>query len=259
AHRRDAGHSRRRHSARQQRPGLAPRLSRRCHRRAGPDTIDGHACSVRGRHTGLGHHPEWLARGRRCHVRRRLHQRSWGLRHRPPLATVDRRHRYLHGDNRDYRVCHPPPVGRLLMLRILTAAAIGLVFGAGIAISGMANPAKVLNFFDIFGTWDPSLLLVMATALAVTFVGYRVVLRRPAPVLDLKFHLPGTREIDVPLVAGSALFGIGWGIAGFCPGGAIPALGLGEIAPVLFVAAMAGGMYLATILRGLLGRRQALA
>lgn len=145
------------------------------------------------------------------------------------------------------------------MLRILTAAAIGLVFGAGIAISGMANPAKVLNFFDIFGTWDPSLLLVMATALAVTFVGYRVVLRRPAPVLDLKFHLPGTREIDVPLVAGSALFGIGWGIAGFCPGGAIPALGLGEIAPVLFVAAMAGGMYLATILRGLLGRRQALA
>lgn len=145
------------------------------------------------------------------------------------------------------------------MLRILTAAAIGLVFGAGIAISGMANPAKVLNFFDIFGTWDPSLLLVMATALAVTFVGYRVVLRRPAPVLDLKFHLPGTREIDVPLVAGSALFGIGWGIAGFCPGGAIPALGLGEVAPVLFVAAMAGGMYLATILRGLLGRRQALA
>lgn len=145
------------------------------------------------------------------------------------------------------------------MLRILTATAIGLVFGAGIAISGMANPAKVLNFFDIFGTWDPSLLLVMATALAVTFAGYRLVLRRPAPVFGLKFHLPTTRELDVPLVAGSAIFGIGWGIAGFCPGGAIPALGLGEVAPVLFVGSMIGGLLMANTLRNLLARRQALA
>lgn len=145
------------------------------------------------------------------------------------------------------------------MLRIVTAAAIGLVFGAGIAISGMANPAKVLNFFDVFGTWDPSLLLVMGSALAVTFVGYRLVLRRPAPVHGLQFHLPTARDLDVPLVAGSATFGIGWGIAGFCPGGAIPALGLGEITPVLFVAAMVGGMLVASTLRNLLARRQALA
>lgn len=143
------------------------------------------------------------------------------------------------------------------MLRILTAAAIGLVFGAGIAISGMANPAKVLNFFDIFGTWDPSLLLVMASALAVTLAGYRLVLRRPAPVLDLKFHLPASRDLDLPLVAGSAFFGIGWGIAGFCPGGAIPALGLGQAAPVLFVTAMIGGMLLANAARDLLARSRA--
>jgi uncharacterized protein len=145
------------------------------------------------------------------------------------------------------------------MLRILAAAAIGLVFGAGIAISGMANPAKVLNFFDVFGTWDPSLMLVMATALAVTFIGYRLVLRRAAPLLDAKFHLPTGRDLDLPLVAGSTVFGIGWGIAGFCPGGAIPALGLGHAAPVLFVAAMLGGMFLASALRSRLARRQALA
>jgi uncharacterized protein len=145
------------------------------------------------------------------------------------------------------------------MLRILAAAAIGLVFGAGIAVSGMANPAKVLNFFDVFGTWDPSLMLVMATALAVTFIGYRLVLRRAAPLLDAKFHLPTGRDLDLPLVAGSTVFGIGWGIAGFCPGGAIPALGLGHAAPVLFVAAMLGGMFLAGALRSRLARRQALA
>jgi uncharacterized membrane protein YedE/YeeE len=145
------------------------------------------------------------------------------------------------------------------MLRILSAAAIGLVFGAGIAISGMGNPAKVLNFFDVFGTWDPSLLLVMASALIVTFIGYRFVLKRPAPVFDLKFHLPAKRDLDLPLVAGSAIFGIGWGIAGFCPGGAIPALGLGQPTPVLFVAAMIGGILLANALRALSDSYRSLA
>lgn len=145
------------------------------------------------------------------------------------------------------------------MLRILSAAAIGLVFGAGIAISGMANPAKVLNFFDIYGAWDPSLLLVMGSALIVTFVGYRFVLRRPAPVFDRAFHLPTKRDLDLPLIAGSALFGIGWGIAGFCPGGAIPALGLGEPGPFIFVAAMLGGIILAIGIKAASARRQAVA
>jgi len=145
------------------------------------------------------------------------------------------------------------------MLRVLSAAAIGLVFGTGIVIAGMANPAKVLNFFDVFGTWDPSLLLVMGSALAVTFIGYRFVLRRPAPVFDRRFHLPTKRDLDVPLIAGSALFGIGWGIAGFCPGGAIPALGSGEPSPLIFVAAMIGGILGANALKAAFTRRQALA
>lgn len=145
------------------------------------------------------------------------------------------------------------------MLRIVSATAIGLVFGIGIAVSGMANPAKVLNFFDLFGTWDPSLLLVMGSALVVTFIGYRFVLPRPAPMLDRKFHLPTKRDLDVSLIAGSALFGIGWGIAGFCPGGAIPALGSGDPSPLIFVAAMIGGILGANALRAALTRRHALA
>jgi uncharacterized membrane protein YedE/YeeE len=141
------------------------------------------------------------------------------------------------------------------MLRIVSAAGIGLTFGAGIAISGMGNPAKVLNFFDIFGTWDPSLMLVMLSALVVTFIGYRLVLRQPAPAFEPKFHLPTRRELDLPLIGGSALFGIGWGLSGFCPGGAIPALGSGEPAPFIFVVSMIGGMLAANGLRSLSDRR----
>lgn len=94
----------------------------------------------------------------------------------------------------------------------------GLVFGIGIAVSGMMNPAKVLNFFDIAGSWDPSLALVMGGAVSVTFLGYRLVLRRPAPVFAPAFSLPEGRRIDARLIGGAAIFGIGWGIAGFCPG-----------------------------------------
>lgn len=131
------------------------------------------------------------------------------------------------------------------MRRMMSASVIGLVFGTGIVLAGMSNPAKVLNFFDPFGTWDASLLLVMIAALAVTFVGYRLVLKRPAPVFGAMFHLPAARELDASLLGGSALFGIGWGIAGFCPGGAVPALGLGQPSVVLFVGAMTVGMLLA--------------
>lgn len=134
-------------------------------------------------------------------------------------------------------------------MRVISALLIGLVFGAGIALSGMANPAKVLNFFDLAGAWDPSLIFVMGGALAVTFVGYRVVLKRPGPLLGGGFHLPTRRDIDPPLVLGSAVFGIGWGIAGFCPGGVIPALGLLRPEPVVFVAAMVVGILLARILK----------
>lgn len=130
-------------------------------------------------------------------------------------------------------------------MRLASAFLIGLIFGLGITVSGMINPAKVLNFFDIFGTWDPSLAFVMAGALAVTIPGYRLVLRRPVPVMEPRFQLPDTRVIDRRLILGSATFGVGWGIAGFCPGGALPALGTGDPTVILFLAALTGGLLLA--------------
>src|SRR5690606_27640060 len=132
-----------------------------------------------------------------------------------------------------------------------------LIFGSGIALSGMANPAKVLSFFDFAGTWDPSLAFVMGGALIITAIGYAFVLRRGAPVFDRLFHLPTRRDLDVPLVAGSAVFGIGWGITGFCPGGAIPALGLGHGDAWLFVGSMIGGIALARLARHAMAARTA--
>jgi len=130
-------------------------------------------------------------------------------------------------------------------MRLATAYLIGLVFGLGIALSGMANPAKVLNFFDVAGTWDPSLAFVMGGALIVTLIGYRLVLKRRRPVIEERFQIPHTRAIDARLVGGSAVFGIGWGIAGFCPGGALPAIGTGRMDVILFVIALIAGIYAA--------------
>jgi uncharacterized membrane protein YedE/YeeE len=140
-------------------------------------------------------------------------------------------------------------------MRIVIIYLIGLIFGVGISVSGMANPAKVLNFFDVAGSWDPSLAFVMGGALIVTFVGYRFVLRRPAPMLAQKFQLPTRRDLDLPLLGGSALFGVGWGIAGFCPGGALPALGTGRSEVVIFVAALVAGIVGARLVQSALARR----
>lgn len=133
-------------------------------------------------------------------------------------------------------------------MKPLYALFTGLVFGVGIAISGMMDPAKVLNFFDIAGTWDPSLAFVMGGALVVTFFGYRLAWRRKAPLFGDGFQVPTSTLIDWKLVGGSALFGIGWGIAGFCPGAALPALGTGRWEVALFLAAVAGGFFLRRIL-----------
>lgn len=143
------------------------------------------------------------------------------------------------------------------MTRFFSALVIGLIFGAGIALSGMANPAKVLNFFDVAGSWDPSLAFVMGGALVVTAIGYTFVLKRKAPVFDRLFHLPTRRDIDLPLLAGSAVFGIGWGITGFCPGGAIPALGLGYSDAWVFVGSMVAGIALARLARHTMAARAA--
>lgn len=127
-------------------------------------------------------------------------------------------------------------------MRLILAYAIGLIFGLGISFSGMANPAKVLNFFDFAGTWDPSLAFVMGGALATTFVGYRLVLSRTRPILTESFQLPRRVKIDIRLLAGATTFGVGWGIAGFCPGGALPALGTGQIEVAIFIASMVAGI-----------------
>jgi uncharacterized protein len=135
-------------------------------------------------------------------------------------------------------------------MKNLSALCAGLIFGLGIALSGMINPAKVLNFFDVAGTWDPSLAFVMGGALATAAIGYRLIFgARQRPVFESTFALPTLKLIDAPLVAGSAVFGIGWGIAGFCPGGSIPALGLGDFRAVIFVVAMALGLTAARAMR----------
>lgn len=127
------------------------------------------------------------------------------------------------------------------MKRIIVFLA-GLLFGAGVTVSGMVNPMKVLNFMDLFGAWNPTLLFVMGTGLAVTFIGYRVVLSRDKPAFASHFRLPASQVIDGRLIGGAVLFGIGWGLTGFCPGPAVASLAFGQWPSVLFVAAMAAGM-----------------
>lgn len=130
-------------------------------------------------------------------------------------------------------------------MRLVLSYLSGLIFGVGIAMSGMMNPAKVLNFFDVAGTWDPSLMFVMGGAVVVTFIGYRLVFARQTPLMAGHFALPTNRAIDARLLGGSAVFGIGWGIAGFCPGGALPAIGTLRGDVLTFVAALLAGIFAA--------------
>ena len=129
-------------------------------------------------------------------------------------------------------------------MRPIASLLAGVIFGLGLVISGLANPAKVLNFLDFAGTWDPSLAFVMGGAVAVTAIGYRVVLARPAPAFDTQFHLPQANDIDRRLLGGAALFGVGWGLSGYCPGPAITALPLLNPSTLIFVAAMLLGMWI---------------
>ncbi|MGD9501625.1 MAG: DUF6691 family protein [Methyloceanibacter sp.] len=118
----------------------------------------------------------------------------------------------------------------------------GLIFGLGLLVSGMANPAKVQNFLDLFGSFDPSLIFVMAGAVAITFIGYRLVLSQEKPLLAPRFYLPEAKHIDARLVGGAALFGIGWGLSGFCPGPAVTSLPLLAKGTLVFVPAMLVGL-----------------
>lgn len=131
-------------------------------------------------------------------------------------------------------------------MSVLVQFLIGLLFGLGLMVAGMSNPAKVLNFLDLeairSGTWDASLAFVLIGAIAVAFLGFRRVLKRSRPVFANRFHLPAASEIDTRILVGPALFGIGWGLAGFCPGPAFTALGSGSMAAIPFVTAMLIGM-----------------
>lgn len=129
-------------------------------------------------------------------------------------------------------------------MRPLAALFCGLVFGVGLAVSGMTDTAKVLGFLDLFGQWVPDLAFVMGAAVCVTLISFRVILRRSGPVLAESFSLPGSKNIDQRLLGGAAIFGIGWGIYGYCPGPAISALIYLDGKTVLFVVAMITGMAL---------------
>lgn len=118
----------------------------------------------------------------------------------------------------------------------------GLLFGLGLIVAGMTDPGKVKGFLDLAGAWDPSLAFVMGGAVAVSLAAFAVARKRTATFLGTAMHLPGARDIDRRLIAGSAVFGIGWGIAGFCPGPAIVSLATGEPKAVVFVLAMLAGM-----------------
>jgi uncharacterized membrane protein YedE/YeeE len=127
-------------------------------------------------------------------------------------------------------------------MRFFTAFLAGLVFGLGLLLSGMADPAKVLGFLDLAGAWDPSLMFVMGGAVGVGAVAFAFARRRPRSLLGEPMQLPTKTSIDRRLVLGALLFGAGWGLAGFCPGPAVVALGVGEAKAVVFVVAMLAGM-----------------
>ena len=129
-------------------------------------------------------------------------------------------------------------------MRNLSAYLIGALFGIGLCISGMANPAKVQNFLDLTGLWDPTLLAVMAGAVVAAFVGYRLAGDRPRPLFASGFNRPSATAIDPRLVLGAIVFGVGWGLSGICPGPAIASLVTGTWNPVIFLVAMTVGMWL---------------
>ena len=129
--------------------------------------------------------------------------------------------------------------------RLATALSSGLIFGLGMALSGMTNTARVQGFLDITGQWDPTLAFVMGGGLIVTFIGYKFILKKPAPIFAEAFSVPSRTDIDKALLTGAVLFGLGWGLVGYCPGPAVAGLSYGYSATLLFTGAMIIGLLLA--------------
>jgi len=135
------------------------------------------------------------------------------------------------------------------MLMMITALGAGAIFGAGLALAGMLNPAKVVGFLDIFGVWDPSLGLVMAGGILVNATGHYFVMKRKRPVFDASFDLPSSNNIDRQLLIGSAIFGIGWGLAGYCPGPVVASLLLQPADMLPFLVTLLAGAFIGRWLR----------
>jgi uncharacterized protein len=137
-------------------------------------------------------------------------------------------------------------------MSLLVQFLIGLLFGTGLVVAGMSNPQKVQNFLDLAaistGGWDASLAFVMGAGVIITFIGYKIVTKRKQPLFETEFHMPKKTELDVPIFVGPALFGIGWGLAGFCPGPAFTAIGTGSTAAIIFGVAMVVGMVAARLI-----------
>jgi uncharacterized membrane protein YedE/YeeE len=134
-------------------------------------------------------------------------------------------------------------------MQIVFALICGLIFGIGLIVSGMANPAKVQNFLDVFGNWDPSLAFVMGGAIAVTLPAFIAMPRLGKPFFADAFQFPTRSDLDAKLLAGAAVFGVGWGLGGFCPGPAVTGVSFGQSATLLFVVAMLVGMMLAKVVQ----------
>ncbi len=137
----------------------------------------------------------------------------------------------------------------MLTMQRLTVLASGLIFGIGLTISGMVNPGKIINFLDLTGSFDATLIFVMGAAVTITTLGYYFVLKQTQPLFADHFHLPTVKDIDWRLIGGSALFGIGWGLSGFCPGPAISSLAFGHSESVIMLIAMAMGAYIARFVK----------
>ncbi len=151
----------------------------------------------------------------------------------------------------------PQPRVRVGVAQLLSFAA-GLLFSVGLALAGMTQPSKVIGFLDVAGNWDPSLAFVMGGAIAVYFVANQLMKRRYAPLSGGRFQVPGGRDIDPKLIVGAGVFGIGWGLAGYCPGPGITSLGAGTLSAFMFVASMALGMLIYERAQRLLVRRKRL-
>ncbi len=143
------------------------------------------------------------------------------------------------------------------MKRNAAAFGTGALFALGLALSGMTKPSKIIGFLDIAGHWDPSLALVMMGAIAVHFVAYRLIRRRSAPLFDTKFHVPTRKDLDLRLVLGAALFGVGWALGGFCPGPGLVAAGGGSLHAIVFLVGMTLGMLVEHVTARALARPKA--